>query len=98
VVSSPGPTSSIRKFTEFEYQNGLAVKWHVGGRNSHVLIDPRVSFGAPTVGGIATWALKGRWEAGESIEDIADDFGLEPAEVGHALKFEGVRHAELSPS
>lgn len=86
------------KFTEFEYQDGLAVKWHVGGRKSHVLIDPRVSFGAPTVHGIATWAVKGRWEAGESIEDIAEDFRLEPADVGFALQFEGIKSVELSPS
>ena len=79
------------KFTEFEYQDDLAVRWHVGGKQSHVLIDPRVSFGAPTVSGIATWAVKGRWEAGESLEDIAEDLGLETSDVTYALKFEGVK-------
>lgn len=79
------------KFTEFEYQDDLAVRWHVGGRQSRVLIDPRVSFGAPMVKGIATWAVKGRWEAGESAEDIAEDFGLDEADVDYALKFEGVK-------
>jgi uncharacterized protein (DUF433 family) len=83
------------KFTEFEYDNDIAVKWHVAGKGSPILIDPRISFGAPMVNGVATWAIKGRWEAGESIDDIAEDFSLAPAEVGHALKFEGIDLTEL---
>lgn len=78
------------KFTEFSYENDIAVQWHVAGPESPVLIDPRVSFGAPMVGGIATWAIKGRWKAGESPEDIAEDFSIDVSEVEHALKFEGI--------
>ncbi len=83
------------KFTEFEYEEDLAVKWHVGGVGSPVVIDPRVSFGAPMVGGIATWAIKGRWEAGESLVDIAEDFSLPEEKVTHALKFEGINLSDL---
>lgn len=78
------------KFTEFEYQDDLAIQWHVGGEGSPVLIDPRVSFGAPMVSGVATWAIKGRWEAGESLQDIAEDFSIDESQVQHALQFEGV--------
>lgn len=78
------------KFTEFEYQDDLAVKWHAGGKESPVLIDPRVSFGAPMVKGVATWAIRGRFEAGEPREDIAEDFSLKAEDVDYALKFEGI--------
>lgn len=83
------------KFTEFEYQDDLAVMWHVGGKESPVLIDPRVSFGAPMVKGVATWAIKGRFDAGEPLQDIAEDFSLEAKDVNDALKFEGIDLTKL---
>lgn len=81
------------RFLEFDYEDGLAIKWHVAGRESPVLIDPRISFGAPMVNGVPTWALKGRSVAGESEEEIAQDFGLTEAEVVAALTFEGLQIA-----
>ena len=78
------------RFTEFKYEYGLAIVWNVGGSESDVAIDPRVSFGAPNIGGIPTWAIRGRWKAGEEIGDIASDFGMEPGHVHDALKFEGI--------
>lgn len=78
------------RFAQFDYEHGLALVWHVAGRQSPVIIDPRIAFGAPTVRGIATWILKGRWEAGEKLDEIVEDFGLTDEEVKYALKFEGV--------
>ena len=78
------------RFAQFDYEHDLALIWHVLGRDKPVVIDPRVSFGAPTVRGIPTWVLKGRWTAGESVSDIEDDFGLSEAEVRHGLHFEGL--------
>ena len=83
------------KFTEFEYEDDLAVRWHPDGNDSPVLIDPRISFGAPTVKGIATWAIRGRYDAGESREDIAEDFSITESEVEQALKFEGIDLTQL---
>ncbi len=81
------------RFLEFDYDSGLAIQWHVAGRESPVVIDPRVSFGAPIVNGVPTWALKGRREAGESIREIAADFGIDEPLVIAALVFEGVETA-----
>lgn len=81
------------RFAEFEYELGLALKWHVGGGESAVLIDPRVSFGAPAVRGVPTWAIRGRWAAGETLDDIQSDFALDTHEVEQALRFEGVLDA-----
>ena len=78
------------RFDQFDYEHDLALVWHLAGRESPVSIDPRVSFGAPTVGGVPTWVLKGRWDVGESVGDIQDDFGLREEEIRRALEFEGV--------
>ncbi len=78
------------RFLEFDYEHGLAITWHVAGRSSPVLIDPRISYGSPMVGGVPTWALKGRSLAGESIREIAADFGLPEPDVRAALTFEGI--------
>ena len=78
------------KLDEFEYEFDLALIWHVAGKGSTVLIDPRVSFGAPIVGGVPTWVLRGRWDAGESIPDMKADFpGLTDDAINDALRFEG---------
>ncbi len=78
------------RFAQFDYEHDVALIWHVRGQDSLVRIDPRVAFGAPMVKGIPTWILKGRCEAGEHVEEIADDFGLEKNEVLDGLKFEGI--------
>jgi uncharacterized protein (DUF433 family) len=78
---------------DFEYDKNIALRWHVIGKNEPIVIDPRISFGAPNVHGIPTWILKGRWEAGETIAEIAEDFDLKPVLVTDALKFEGVDKA-----
>ena len=78
------------KFKEFDYEGGLAARWHVAGTQSPVVIDPRVRFGAPHVSGIPTWLLKDRWIAGEPLDEITDDLSLKQSEVFAALKFEGL--------
>lgn len=82
----------IGRLHEFDYENngGLAIRWHVAGRDQNIIIDPRIQFGAPSVEGVATWAFAGRWEAGEVLDDIADDFGVSNSDVLAALRFEGI--------
>jgi uncharacterized protein (DUF433 family) len=82
----------IGRLDEFEYEgHNIVIRWHVGGPSSTVVIDPRVSFGAPMVdGGIPTWAIKGRWDAGEQLDEIATDFSIRKADVVDALTFEGI--------
>jgi len=78
------------RFAEFDYEHGLALVWHVAGRRSPIIIDPRIAFGTPNIDGIATWIIKGRVEANESIPEIEDDFGLTEEQIKHALEFEGI--------
>jgi uncharacterized protein (DUF433 family) len=84
--------SVIGRLNEFDYEDaGIVLRWHVTGPGSLIIIDPRISFGAPTVKGTPTWIIRGRHDAGESDSDIAEDFGIAKGEVKEALKFEGVR-------
>lgn len=55
-----------------------------------VLIDPRHSFGRPVLARsrIATDLIAARYKAGESIDDLADDYGCERLEVEEALRCE----------
>jgi uncharacterized protein (DUF433 family) len=81
----------IGRLNEFEYERkGIVVRWHVDGNESPIIIDPRIAFGAPTINGIPTWIIKGRWEAGETLDDIKDDFGLNKDKIIEALKFEDI--------
>jgi len=88
--------SVIGRLTEFDYERrGIVIRWRVRGPASSVIIDPRVSFGSPMIRGIATWAIKERWAAGEPPDEIADDFGLRETEIVDALAFEGVDDDQL---
>ena len=82
--------SVIGRLREFDYEKeGIVLRWHVAGPASPIIIDPRISFGAPAIKGTPTWIIRGRYDAGESDSDIADDFGIKKDEVREALKFEG---------
>lgn len=55
-----------------------------------VVIDPRISFGRPVlVGtGIPTAILAERYKAGESIDDLADDYGCARLQIEEAIRCE----------
>lgn len=78
------------RLREFGYSNGIAARWHVNGTESKVVIDPRLSFGSPTVCGIMTRSIKNEWVTGNSIFEISEDFDLDPQLVREALEFEGI--------
>ncbi|MCL4466489.1 MAG: DUF433 domain-containing protein [Chloroflexi bacterium] len=87
------PKILAERFEQFDYDYNLAVRWHPAGRRSSVTIDPRISFGAPAVRGVSTVALKHRFEAGEGIAELSEDFAVPEDEVRQALTFEGVKLA-----
>ena len=55
-----------------------------------VVIDPFVSFGRPVLAGtgIATAVLAERFKAGESVEDLANDYGRTALDIQEALRCE----------
>lgn len=60
-----------------------------------VVADPRVAFGRPVVKGtgIPITILLERWLAGESVEDLAEDYGLDRDVVEEAIRCEHRRAA-----
>jgi uncharacterized protein (DUF433 family) len=81
-----------RLLQEFEYDPdiGTVLRWKVDGEDSPVRLDPRIAYGAPQVDGIATWVLRERWNSGENLADISDDYDLAPQLVLAALRFESI--------
>lgn len=60
------------------------------GTSRPIVIDPKISFGRPIVvrKGISTCAIADRIDAGESVADLATDYGLDQAEVEQAVLYE----------
>ncbi len=60
-----------------------------------IVIDPRVSFGRPVIKGtgIPTSIIAERFEAGESLEVLVDDYGRTWQEIEEALRCETGRSA-----
>lgn len=55
-----------------------------------VAIDPEVAFGKPSIAdsGISTLAITQRYKAGESIHDLAKDYGIKPHAIEEAVRCE----------
>ncbi|HMV85444.1 MAG TPA: DUF433 domain-containing protein [Blastocatellia bacterium] len=55
-----------------------------------VLIDPRISFGKPILVGVGvpTAVVADRHKAGESIAELAKDYGCEATEIEKAIQYE----------
>lgn len=75
---------------DIDFEDDVAVRWWPAGRDTPIVIDPRISFGRPYVKGkgISTDAIRSRFLARESIDAIVDDFDLTEQEVEAALRFE----------
>ncbi len=75
---------------------GLAIRLYPFTRLEHaqqpkaVVIDPRMSFGRPVIAGtgIATAVIAERYMAGESIAELAKDYGRELTEIEEAVRCE----------
>jgi uncharacterized protein (DUF433 family) len=57
-------------------------------QRAEVVVDPRIAFGLPLVvhGGARVEDLVDRFVAGDSVTDIADDFGVPPEEVEDVIR------------
>jgi len=55
---------------------------------SPIRVNPLVRFGMPAIGGISTEAIAGELDGGASIEEVADDFGLDIDAVRWAQSYE----------
>lgn len=60
-----------------------------------VVVDPRLSFGRPVLTGSAvpTRIIVDRFQAGDSMSEMAEDYGVGEAEIEEAIRFEQLRRA-----
>jgi uncharacterized protein (DUF433 family) len=71
---------------QIDWQDKWPVEWRP--KAGEVRQNPEVEFGLPQVRGVRTEIIRGRFEAEEPINVIADDFGLTSDDVQHALRYE----------
>ena len=66
-----------------------------GNQPKSVVIDPRLSFGRPVISSAAipTRIIVDRFDAGDSMSEMAEDYGVGEAEIEEALRFERLRAA-----
>jgi uncharacterized protein (DUF433 family) len=77
------------ELTHFEYTDDLASRWFPVGPDTPIVVDPRIAGGRPTIfgSGVTVDTVHGRFAAGESIDFIAQDFGVERKAIEKALQF-----------
>lgn len=85
---TPWAKEFVRKV---EFDHDVASRFWPAGRERGVVIDPRRSFGAPTVEGIRTEILYEMFAAGDRIDEIADGYDLDRLQVEAAVRFESER-------
>ncbi len=87
LVLSPVAEAFFKK-VEFDPKDSVARRMYPDGRDSHVVIDPRLAWGEPTVDGIRTDNLYELWQAGDDPDRIAEAFDLTREQVQSALRYE----------
>ena len=81
-------------FANLEWEGDAASRWWPMGKDSAVVLDPKVSFGAPRIvdTGIPTSAVASAVQAegggSDAIAAVADWHGIDAAQVQDALRFE----------
>lgn len=83
------PAESFLSKVEFSREGDQwAERLHPQGKRSPVVFDPQFSYGEPTVRGIRTGVLAELVEAGEPMEEVAEQYGLTLAGLKAALSYE----------
>jgi uncharacterized protein (DUF433 family) len=88
------PEAVMRYLREMEWgRDQLVIRWWPGSLEPGkgiVVLDPRRGFGAPVVAGtgIRTDDLFDRFSAGESLQELVDDYGLSIAQIEEAIRLE----------
>ncbi len=96
IVISSGQTialadEAMRFFKKVEFdppEQGDVRRVHPAGRASPVVIDPLVRFGRPSVQAVATERLWELFDAGESVDEIADGYDMAAELVAAAVAYE----------
>ena len=66
-----------------------------GDQPKSVVVNPRLSFGRPVISSVAipTRIIVDCFDAGDSMSEMAEDYGIDAAEIEEAIRFERLRAA-----
>lgn len=81
------PILEFLERVEFE-DAGPAIRYWPAGKMSPVAIDPEIAFGMPQIRGVRTESVAESIEAGESNDEAARSWEIDPGDVAAALKWE----------
>jgi uncharacterized protein (DUF433 family) len=79
-----------------EFEDGIARRLRPDGKESPVTIDPEVAFGIPVVRAVRTEVLHELFDAGDSVDFIAETYELPKTAVEAAIRFETRREPRTS--
>ena len=88
IMLLPAAESFLSKVDFSKDEDQWAERLHLNGKRSPVVFDPDYSYGEPTVQGIRTDVLAELVEAGEAMEDVAEEYGLKLSVLKAALSYE----------
>jgi len=83
------PERVAKTLEEMDYEKGYVSRWFPLGKELSITVDPRRGSGAPVVKDrrVRVKDIRGQFKAGETIENIAEDFVLKTSEVEAALRY-----------
>jgi uncharacterized protein (DUF433 family) len=75
---------------DFDQASSLASRYFPMGRDKPVVVDPRRALGRPVIEGtnLTTETIMSMLRSGETVENVADSFQIEPAAIMAAKVFE----------
>jgi uncharacterized protein (DUF433 family) len=88
IILLPGAEAFLAKVDFSKDEAQWAERLHPNGKQSPVVFDPEYSFGEPTVRGVRTEVLAELIEAGEAMDEVAEEYGLKVAQLKAALSYE----------
>jgi uncharacterized protein (DUF433 family) len=86
----PQTVEEYLKELDYDLETGFAARWWPAGRSRQIVVDPRISFGAPHIAGtgVPTRAVHEPVAAGQDPGEVAAWFGLRIEQVKIAVSYE----------
>lgn len=84
----PGVVLEELQHMDFDEPSGLVVRWFPRGRDASIVVDPERGGGRPIVAGtnIRAEVVRARFDSGESVQDLAEEFEIGIPAVEAALR------------
>ena len=83
------PGLVLETLEQLEWELELVARWYPVGKSVQIVVDPRITSGLPTIvgRGVTVDVIHQRFMAGQRLENIAQDFVLEPALIEEAIRY-----------